>query len=150
MTIERIISGGQSGADRAGRDAALACGILTGGWVPHGRKTENGPLSTEEMRRYGLQEHPSRGYPARTEQNVRWADATLIFGDPTSSGSQLTIRLCRMHSKPYLSVGKGDEILIRGWLNTQHVRVLNVAGNRESVNPGIYQITLTTLIKALS
>ena len=73
--IKKIISGGQTGADRAALDVAIKLGIRHGGWIPKGRKTEDGPLSDK----YQLQEMPTASYPARTEQNVIDSDGTLII-----------------------------------------------------------------------
>lgn len=75
MTPERIISGGQTGADRAALDAALACGLPIGGWCPRGRRAEDGQIPA----RYPLVETPSRDYRQRTRWNVRDSDFTLVF-----------------------------------------------------------------------
>ena len=149
--VTKIISGAQTGADRAGLDAGLALGLEVGGWVPYGKRTDEGPLSSEEMARYNLRQHASSGYPARTEQNVRESDGTVLFGNPYSPGCSLTVKLCLRHKKPYLSmesVGYESAELLR-WILNERIQVLNVAGNRERTNKGIYQLTLTTLLKAL-
>lgn len=146
MIVEQIISGAQAGADRAGLDAGLALGLKIGGWVPRDRRTENGPLTDEEMLKYNLREHISFGYKIRTLQNVLDSDGTVIFGDVSSPGSRLTINYCEMRGKIWIA--NPDNETFRDWL-TVGVRVLNVAGNRESVNPGIYQRTLAFLMDAL-
>lgn len=148
--VTKIISGAQTGADRAGLDAALCLGLLVGGWIPRGRKTDEGELSTDLMLRYCLQEHVSAAYPPRTEQNVRESDATVLFGRMSSPGSALTIRLCKLHNKRYYENPTADAlryILAHTW---NDVAVLNVAGNRERTNPGIYLTTFDTLMQALS
>ena len=143
--IDTVISGGQTGADQAGLRAAKALGIKTGGWACHGFRTEAGQalwLATE----YGLLEHPEYGYTPRTRDNVRDADATWIFGRP-SSGSNLTQRFCgeQFYSKTWAWIHwprpEPDAPVIahlRTWIR-QHpaVHVLNIAGNREETNPGI-------------
>lgn len=155
--IEKIISGAQTGADRAGLDAALALGLDVGGTVPKGRVTEDGHLTDEEMARYKLHESRFNGYPSRTRTNVQSSDGTVVFGVPTSAGSAKTIRLCDDLAKPILvldevtlSVMRHDAIKVfRSWAKANGVRVLNVAGNRESKNPGIYNRTLAFLMDAL-
>ncbi len=74
-TLMKIISGGQTGADRAALDVAIECGIDHGGWVPQGRWAEDGPLP----RGYHMRETEVTQLATRTEWNVRDADATLIF-----------------------------------------------------------------------
>jgi hypothetical protein len=144
--LTHIISGGQTGADRAGLDAALALGLQTGGWLPKGRRTEAGPLPITDMRRYRLREHPLADYTARTRQNILDSDGTVIFGDALSPGSRLTFKLCRELGKPVL--GNPTAESLRAWVLREHIAVLNVAGNRLSVNPLIYQQTYDCLLKA--
>ena len=127
-----IISGGQTGVDRAALDAALELGIPCGGWCPKGRKAEDGPIPE----RYPLKETDSSSYPVRTEMNVRDSDGTLIltWGRPTG-GTALTIRLARRHGKPCLVVDlkkPPDPSSLRAWLEKKQIGVLNVAGPRES------------------
>ena len=99
--IVRIISGGQTGADRGGLDAAIYAGIAHGGWCPKGRKAEDGPIPAI----YGLKETKSANYKIRTEWNVRDADATIIFTDGELEGGSLaTARFCEKHGKPWLHV----------------------------------------------
>jgi hypothetical protein len=137
MTLNRVISGGQTGADQAALRAARAAGIATGGTAAQGWETEAGPAPW--LADYGLVECDRPGYPARTEANVRAADGTLWFGDPTSPGGRLTIGWCGTCSKTYCLVKEGltTPRLVAGWLSERGVKVLNVAGNRESRDPGI-------------
>jgi hypothetical protein len=133
----KIVSGGQSGVDRAALDAAIELGIPHGGWCPRGRLAEDGPIPA----RYALQETDSPEYPVRTQQNVIDADATLILcrGEP-AGGTDLTRRLAQRHRRPYLVVdltGAADERAVRRWLDEHDVDVLNIAGPRESQMPGI-------------
>ena len=137
--IKKIISGGQTGVDRAALDAALKLGISCGGWCPKGRKAEDGPIET----RYPLQETSSAKYSVRTEKNVRDSDATLVLTRPgqASAGTALTIKLAQRQKKPYLVIdllGKSDLETVRNWIEANHIRVLNVAGPRESEARGIH------------
>jgi len=136
----RIVSGGQSGVDRAALDVAEQLGILRGGWCPKGRLAEDGPISEE----YPLTEAPSAMYEQRTMWNVRDADATVIVarGLPLSGGTQYTRTVAEGLHKPYLvvSLDSAPSIAVTtAWLRRNKVVTLNVAGPRESGQPGIYQ-----------
>jgi hypothetical protein len=135
----QIVSGGQTGVDRAALDVALERGIPCGGWCPRGRRAEDGPLP----KRYPLRETPWDGYPQRTEWNVRDSDGTLVLslGRP-DRGTTLTIELAARYSKPCLILDLSndpDPAAVHSWAKANGVRVLNVAGPRESSWPGIYQ-----------
>lgn len=143
MILERVISGGQTGADQAGWRAAKAAGIVTGGWMPRGFLTEDGPRP-EFAGMYGAREHESREYLPRTRQNVADAHATLIFGDVSSSGSRATMKAVKAISLyGWLNVdpsGRGTNwrpSQVAEWIDRNPIEVLNVAGNRESSAPGI-------------
>lgn len=137
MQLERIISGGQTGVDRAGLDAAMALGIPHGGWCPKGRRAEDGEIP----HKYRLQEHASADYAPRTVQNVLEADGTLVLcpGVPRG-GTLLTCQVARQHKRPLLIVDleklPSTEV-VRSWLTKHKIRVLNVAGPRESQSPGV-------------
>ncbi len=90
MPLARIVSGGQTGVDRAALDVAIARRLPHGGWCPRGRRAEDGAVPA----RYALREHASPDYAARTERNVVDSDATLVLaiGSPTN-GTALTVRL---------------------------------------------------------
>jgi hypothetical protein len=144
----KIISGGQTGADQAALDAAIALGLPHGGWLPRGRKTENGPLSM----RYALCELSSNRYRDRTEKNILASDATLIFSfGPLSGGSALTQALAIRHQRPFLHIDLAlweptmAVAAIEQWLDHQHVEVLNVAGPRASSEPRIYSAAYAVL-----
>lgn len=149
--IKKVISGGQTGADIAGVDAAISCGVPYGGWLPKGRKTEKGPLSG----RYTKFQIMNRGgYPKRTEQNIIDSDGTVVFSFGTlSGGSALTRRLCQKYGRPFLYVDLGQELFpaesLKEWLNRKDIQVLNVAGSRESRHPGIYALVFETIQKVL-
>lgn len=140
--LERIISGGQTGADRAALDAALASGFPHGGWCPRGRLAEDGPIPE----RYQLTETEDASYPVRTERNVRDSDGTIILTLAVlGGGSALTADFARRHRKPWLHL-RLDEMddavvveRIREFIQLHDIRTLNVAGSRASTEQGIYE-----------
>jgi Circularly permutated YpsA SLOG family len=134
----KVISGGQTGVDRAALDAPLELAVPCGGWCPRGRKAEDGILAAH----YPLAETATEAYSERTERNVLESDGTLalVRGRP-SGGTGLTIDLARQHGKPCLVVDMARAIsprIIQDWINENQIQVLNVAGPRESQAPGIY------------
>ena len=139
--IKKIISGGQTGADRAALDVALKLGIPYGGWIPKGRKTEKGPLP----KKYQLQEMPTDSYEARTEKNVQDSDGTLIIArGKLTGGTDYTRQMTLKRKKQILGIdlnltGHYDAAsLAASWIRLQHVQVLNVAGPRASEDRQIY------------
>ncbi len=133
-----MISGGQTGVDRSALDVALELGVPAGGWCPKGRKAEDGSLAS----RYPLTETPSEQYRQRTEWNVRDSDGTLVLtrGAP-AEGTAYTIEAARKLGKPCLVLdlsGAPSQSAAQAWAEEHKVRVLNVAGPRESKCPGIY------------
>lgn len=136
--IQKLVSGGQTGVDRAALDAALAAGMPVGGWCPKGRRAEDGPLAD----RYPLRETPAPAYAQRTAWNVRDSDATLIlsFG-ALADGTALTAEEARRQGRP-LRIARPDEDVsaetVRTWIEDESIAVLNVAGPRASEAPGIY------------
>jgi hypothetical protein len=150
--VARIVSGGQTGADRGGLDAALALGIEHGGWCPAGRVAEDGKVP----RVYALRETTSAEYAERTKANVRDSDGTLVFTrGAATGGSALTLRAARRIGKPALHVDMAtldDEAAaerVRGWCVDGSIAVLNVAGSRESKAPGIGDEVRRVLLRAL-
>jgi len=139
MLLKKIISGGQTGIDRAALDAASANHIPHGGWCPKGRQAEDGRIDS----RYQLQETNFADYAVRTEWNIRDADGTLILNiGHLAGGTALTLQTATATRKPCLVVDieQGfDEQLIRRWITEHKIEVLNVAGPRESKHPGIYK-----------
>jgi len=149
--IKKIVTGGQTGADRAALDAAIEYGIPYGGWLPRGRKTEDGRLSE----RYHLKEIQSISYPQRTELNVIDSDGTLIISHGNlSGGSAYTLEMAKKHKRPCLHIDlneiseyKAVEI-IKYWTDVKGIETLNVAGARASEDPQIYEVT-KNLIKSV-
>lgn len=136
--LDRVMSGGQTGADQAGWRAAKAAGITTGGYMPKGFLTEDGPRP-EFAQLYGAVELPTADYPARTRRNVFESSATIWFGRMDSPGYFATHRACMEWGRSMLVVvdGKTRPSDVVHWLGISGFRSLNVAGNRESSNPGI-------------
>ena len=153
MALKKIISGGQTGADRGGLEAAIALGIPHGGYCPRGRLAEDGFIP----HKYELTETTSRDYPDRTMRNIAAADATLIVVNSfvaAGPGSRLTIDMAMRVRKPCMTVelSKGRKTAasrVRGWLRRLRVETLNVAGSRESTAPGIEKAVRDLLIEVL-
>src|SRR6266446_7534007 len=146
----RIVSGGQTGADRAALDWAIQHGIPHGGWCPHGRRAEDGQISE----RYMLQETPSLDYAQRTEWNVRDSDGTVIFSiaPHLTAGSHLTKYFAEQYGKPYLHIHKGYTYparMLLEFLRRYDIHVLNIAGPRASTEPEVGQFVLETLDETL-
>ena len=151
---EKIVSGGQTGVDRAALDAAKELGIETGGWVPEGRRAEDGKIPEEYTT---LVECDSANYATRTALNVRDSDGTMIISrGELTGGSLLTFQIAERHGRPVLHVDVGSNSLdeaadsVEEWLAGFECRVLNVAGPRASGDPEIYEITRELLTRAFS
>jgi hypothetical protein len=136
--IQRLISGGQTGVDRAALDVAIALGVPAGGWCPAGRWAENGPIPL----RYPLVETPRTDPAQRTEWNIRDSDGTLVVLDgKPRGGTALTIQTAARLARPLFILdlaGYPEVGAVRRWLDVEQIAVLNVAGPRESECPGIY------------
>ncbi len=145
----RIVSGGQTGVDRAGLDAAIALGLDHGGWCPRGRLAEDGEVPS----RYQLIENHSRDYTVRTEQNVVDSTATLIlYEQRLKGGTLLTRRLAQRLDRPYLLLRidhPWEPADVWRWLEEVRPDTLNVAGPRESSSPGIYERSLQAMLRIL-
>ena len=145
----KIISGGQSGVDRAALDFALENEFPCGGWCPKGRKAEDGRISDK----YPLQETGTYLYVVRTKLNVDSGDATLIlFTGELGNGSAFTAEYALTRKKPLLianMTNKDAQKNVADWLRANEIDVLNIAGPRESTSPGIYQLSLDFLEKVV-
>ena len=153
--IEKIISGGQTGVDRAALDVAIDLNILYGGWCPRGRIDELGAIPERYI---DLEEHGESflsekdNYDARTKLNIRDSDGTLILvpSDPIPAhivdGTLLTIDEVKRKGKPYLLINLSASIEdsvteCQLWMKNNEICVLNIAGPRESNSPGIYDLS---------
>jgi hypothetical protein len=151
--IDKVISGGQTGADRAALDAALACGVPHGGWCPKGRLAEDGVIPD----RYELTETEGSSYLARTERNVKRSDGTVILTmEGLTGGSARTADFARRHRKPFLHLELQDmsdaeaASLLANFAGTHDVRRLNVAGPSAGSEPAIYARVLSVMCRVLS
>ena len=151
--LRKIVSGGQTGVDRAALDWALARGVPCGGWCPLGRWAEDGPIDV----RYPLRETPGADPALRTEWNIRDSDGTLIvtLARRLSGGTLLTAGLARRLARPLLHLAKADGPAagqaesLRQFIGQHEIRVLNVAGPRESGEPGVGEFAAGLLEDAL-
>jgi hypothetical protein len=148
----RLVSGGQTGADRAALDAALAAGFPCGGWCPSQRQAEDGSIPAH----YPLQEL-NGGYSVRTLANVKDSDATLIvYRDSISGGTASTLRFCKQHQRPYLLIDSAQldiqqaAAMIARFIAQHQVETLNVAGPRASGCPSIYAYTRDLLDRVIA
>ena len=148
--LQKIVSGGQTGVDRAALDWAISRGLPHGGWCPKGRRAEDGPIPE----RYLLKETESANYLGRTERNVMESDGTVIFTLKTelSGGSKRTGDFARKHKKPLLHLHPGIEGpggALAAFVEGNGIEVLNVAGPRLSGAAGIGEFVTATLEAAV-
>jgi Circularly permutated YpsA SLOG family len=147
-----IVTGGQTGVDRATLDTALSLFLPVRGWCPKGRLAEDGTIPPV----YPLQETTSTDYAVRTEWNVRDSDATLIlaYDEPLAGGTKLTQELAQRYRRPALvlnalSFSTKDLDRFREWISKNHIRILNVAGPRESAKPGVIYTRARDVLRQL-
>ena len=145
--VQRIISGGQTGVDRAALDVAIALGIPCGGWCPKGRMAEDGVIPAH----YPLRETETADYAERTVRNVTDSSGTLILTwAPPSEGTAFTIEAAKSLGKPHFVVdlrednGTDDAA---EWLLRNRIRTLNVAGPRASKHPRLYAMAADFLTR---
>lgn len=146
--ISKIISGGQTGVDQAALDVAIELGLPYGGWLPRGRRTEDGALPDK----YKMKEMPTSSYSERTEQNVIDSGGTLIISrGKLKGGSELTHEMAIRYERPCLHVDASTVNAfqaarnISAWIAQHGIEVLNVAGPRNSEDPEIYNLTVKIL-----
>ncbi len=140
--IQKIISGGQTGVDRAALEVASDLGLESGGWVPKGRRAEDGIIPDH----YPVKETPSRDYEQRTEWNVRDSDGTLILTtSKPEGGTAYTLEMAQKLDKPFYVVdllSPRNLASIQYWIEYEKIKTLNVAGPRESRVPGIRSMAM--------
>ena len=146
--LKKIISGGQTGADRAALDFAIKMDIPHGGWVPKGRLAEDGPLPPK----YNLKEMRTKIYARRTEKNVVESDGTLIVSHGRlTGGSHYTMDMAILHEKPWLHIDLTKKSILEAaqkvidWTLDNRIEILNVAGPRASKDPKIYRAVFELL-----
>jgi len=146
--LRKIISGGQTGADMGGLDAAKQFGFETGGMAPKGYLTEKG--KTPMLAEYGLIESEKSDYVPRTYDNAKNGDGTIrIAHDFNSAGELCTLKAINQYNKPYIDVNvhnPPDHEVVAQWIIDNKIEVLNVAGNRESKVKGIHEYTVNYLL----
>ena len=148
----KIISGGQTGVDRAALDAAIANNIVCGGWCPRGRKAEDGRIPDH----YPLIELGSQDYAQRTLRNITGSDGTVImYFEKPHGGTGLTLNTCMNDQIPYLEID-GSRLsidqatqAITEFIDYHGITVLNVAGPRASEHPDAYQYAFQVMSQAL-
>lgn len=144
---DKIVSGGQTGVDRAGLDAAIQHGIPVGGWCPAGRRAEDGSIPDC----YPLQETKARNFAVRTRRNVKDSDGTLVLNLGELEGGTLqTVDYAQKIGKPCMvlqldSAEHADVDTVINWLKMHSIKTLNIAGPRESKRPGAYQVSFEFL-----
>lgn len=147
LGVKKVVSGGQTGVDRAALDAAIQLAIPHGGWCPKGRLAEDGPIDDK----YQLTEHASSEYTDRTRQNVIDSDGTLIlYRQRMTGGTSLTNRIARELGRPLLRVRLDiavDYGKIANWIAENSIAVLNIAGPRGSSHPELYDEAYDVLYK---
>ena len=153
LTISKLISGGQSGADTVALRFAIRHGIEHCGWCPRGRKRENGIIPPQ----FKLRETPGTAYAQRTEWNVRDSDGTVIFtiGEGLTGGCKKTAQFARQLGKSCLHLAASSpEVdhadVLRSFIRQNSIRVLNVAGSRQSAEPGVGRFVGRILAKVLA
>jgi hypothetical protein len=147
--IEKVISGGQTGVDRAALDVALAHGIACGGWCPSGRHADDGPIPD----RYPLQETADMDHTVRTEHNVRDSDGTLmLYRGSLQGGTAYAVLMAEHLKRPVMALNldeSPDPAAAAAWIAQNRIRVLHIGGQRESSSPGIYDAARTLIAEIL-
>ncbi len=149
--IRKVVSGGQTGVDRAALDCALKLDIEVGGWCPAGRRSEDGRIPD----RYPLTETDSKNYAVRTRYNARDSDGTLIVSPlPLTGGTALTRSLAGSEDRPVLVVDLNDKNdsapQFVEWIKLHKIETLNVAGPRASSDTTLYERSCKVLSHLLS
>ena len=152
--ITKIISGGQTGADRGGLLAAKNLGVATGGWMPKGFKAHDGN-HPDFATHFNIIEHSSPSYPPRTALNVKESDGTIRFAsDFESPGELLTLKMINQYKKPNISINIEDNNItpenVKQWIHENNISILNIAGNSERTSPGIQDYVILFLTQVFN
>jgi len=152
LKLKKILSGGQTGADVDGLKAAKKLGLETGGMMPKGFRTLDGPRK-DYADLYGIEEHTSWSYPPRTAANAKNSDATIRFAaNFDSAGEKCTLRFINQYKRPYLDIDVTSPLplqYVRDWLEKNNISTLNIAGNSEKSSPGIEEFVFNYLVELL-
>lgn len=136
--LEKVLSGGQTGVDRAALDVAIELGVAHGGWCPAGRDADDGVIPDK----YQLTETAEQDHTVRTENNVKDADGTLmIYRGELHGGTAYAIEMAKHLNKPVLALNLDQDIDVEevfDWVQSNNIRIINIGGQRETKNPGIY------------
>lgn len=150
MPVRKIVSGGQTGVDRAALDAAKELGLERGGWCPKGRLAEDGAIPDD----YPLRESATTDYAERTELNVRDSDGTLVLTvGPLMGGTAYTIECAQRLRKPFYVIDLSQNFSpdqVKHWLQEQDIAILNVAGPRRSQSAACYALSHQFLLRLLA
>lgn len=148
-SIQKIVSGGQTGVDRAALDVGLELGFPCSGWRPKGRRAVDGVIPAK----YHMQETGSRDYAERTRLNVLDSDGTLILNvGELDGGTAYTVEIAKQSDKPFLVVPldeSPEHQVVIDWIKQNNIHVLNVAGPREEGRPGIHDQVVNFLREVL-
>jgi hypothetical protein len=158
--IKKVISGGQTGVDQAALDAAMELGFETGGWCPPGKVNENGKIPLEykliESEVERSDRAPDIPRSQRTENNVRFSDATLVLipdSSETDIGTEWTFECVRYYNKPFLVINPyqpdANKRIIE-WISKAQPEIINIAGPSEKTSPGIYNQSYKLMIEILN
>ncbi len=147
--IEKVVSGGQTGVDRAALDAAMALGIECGGWCPVGRHADDGVIPAH----YPLQETADMDHTVRTENNVRDSDGTLVlYRGELQGGTAYAVLMAQHLGRPVRAVNLDEPFSaadIAAWIERARIRVIHIGGQRESNSPGIYALARERIAEIL-
>jgi hypothetical protein len=153
MSLKRIVSGGQTGVDRAALDAALTASFPCGGWAPGDRSAEDGIIPE----RYPLIPLPNGGHRQRTRLNVSDSDGTaILYIESLKGGTRLTRNLCALLKRPYILINVREtpdpvvaaEAILK-FIVENNIATLSVAGPRASGWPGGYAFAITSVAEAI-
>jgi hypothetical protein len=149
IELKQLVSGGQSGVDRAGLDFAIEHNIEYTGFIPKGRRAEDGRIADKYVH---LIESKSGVYKDRTNKNLRYADGTLLIYERFTGGVKLTYNQCKKYNKPIYVIDLNHDTPLSEykekfdeWILNNGITVLNIAGNRESNSKGIYKSAIKIL-----